>query len=614
MSNKKSGNEVKSLKEQLKEQLKKQPYFFPNKENTNQKTESKKSRKREAGNKKRKAEYLTPIEKLIDKYNIDFTQKSLENFTPEERKILNDTLRSHEKKYHDASKLKLFIEITNGNFWIQTREKKYSENPSDPKLPVMSNPSSYDTTEKYATLSAKSQLNQALLKEESTVHILEDLTKSGKTQIYSESTNEIEFFIGLDFGTTNTKVVIQESGTRQAWAIPFTDSIENPYLLPSAVYERDDVYSLSGLFSDKRDNLKLPLIERRLNEQLIYPIIAFIALVVRQSRVWFLNNKATNFPNNAIDWFYHLGLPAENNGDKNLVDTYKKILVAALQVASNEEPLVTKNAIRSAIDAKSNQFDDYIKICPEIQAQLEGYVNSDSYDAKQIKFMMCDVGGGTVDASIVNVVQTNGQTSFSCLNAKVNSSGISILHKKRLNWIKNSAEKSKGDFVQLLNDVVKASENYGNISIYPESIKDYITDAQWPKSPLIDDDFYERFHEFVHGVINWTKIHMDDGRKHLGVGPTQWDNLQFIFCGGGSLHPFYAEITRYEKFNVVRIPKPSNFIAESLLKEDDFHRLSVAYGLSFSELGKFINMNDIPLISRREPDNKWRDNIDNYAK
>ena len=613
MSSRDPDNGIQSLKEQFKA-LKERLNFLPKKDDKERETESKRSKKRKAKSEKRKAEYLTPTEQLIDKYNINFTRKPLKTFTPEEKKDLSDRLRNHAKKYPDASKVESSIGVSAQGFYIKTHVHKSLENPSSQNPSIASNPSNPSRANKYVKLSTESQLNQTLLKQESTVCLLEDLTKSTNTQIYSESANEIEIFIGLDFGTTNTKVVIQESGTRQAWAIPFTDGTENPYLLPSAVYRKNNTYSLSGDPSDRHDNLKLPLIEGQLNEQLRCSIIAFIALVIRQSRAWFLNNKAANFPNNTIEWFYHLGLPAENNRDKNLVSTYKDILVKALQIASNEEPLVTKNAINSVMGTHSDQFNDYIKICPEIQAQLEGYGKSDSYDAKRAKFMMCDVGGGTVDASIVNVVEENGQISFSCLNAKVDASGINILHKKRLNWIKNSAENSKGNFSQLLNDVEKASKNYGNISIYPDSIKDYITHTQWPKDPLVDDDFYEKFNDFIHGIVIWTKTHMDDGRQDLKVAETQWDRLQFIFCGGGSLHPLYAQITQYKKFEVIRMPRPSNFMAESLSKDDDFHRLSVAYGLSLSELGKFINMEDISPISPKKSNSEWRENLDNYAK
>ena len=55
-----------------------------------------------------------------------------------------------------------------------------------------------------------------------------------------------ELVVGLDFGTANTKVVIMENGSENAWAVEFTDDAENHYLMPSRVYRRGGRYALVG--------------------------------------------------------------------------------------------------------------------------------------------------------------------------------------------------------------------------------------------------------------------------------------------------------------------------------------------------------------------------------
>ena len=81
----------------------------------------------------------------------------------------------------------------------------------------------------------------------------------------------------------------------------------------------------------------------------------------------------------------------------------------------------------------------------------------------------------------------------------------------------------------------------------------------------------------------------------MDVALTQWldGRLQFILCGGGALHSVYGKIKKNPKYEVIELEKPDNLQAKDL-RFEDYHRLSVAYGLSFDDLGEFISSDDIP--------------------
>ena len=80
----------------------------------------------------------------------------------------------------------------------------------------------------------------------------------------------------------------------------------------------------------------------------------------------------------------------------------------------------------------------------------------------------------------------------------------------------------------------------------------------------------------------------------MDVAVTQWlyGRLQFILCGGGSLHSVYGKIRKNPQFEVIELEKPDKLQAGDLSSED-YHRLSVAYGLSFPDPGDFIRTRDI---------------------
>ena len=88
----------------------------------------------------------------------------------------------------------------------------------------------------------------------------------------SESDGEEEWVIGLDFGTSSVKCVIQNSSRQQAWLVPFLEGDdEQAFILPARVYMESESYSLVGEGMEVA-NLKLPFIEKSLTDEHIMRI------------------------------------------------------------------------------------------------------------------------------------------------------------------------------------------------------------------------------------------------------------------------------------------------------------------------------------------------------
>ncbi len=419
---------------------------------------------------------------------------------------------------------------------------------------------------------------------------------SNITQNYVSSANEVELVMGIDFGTTNTKVVIQETGSKQSWAIPFTDDENNPYLLPSNVFLTKETYTLNGDSSNRIGELKLPLIKGSASSEHLDHVIAYIALIIRHAREWFLENAAKAFYGFEFEWRYKMGLPAENNDNKKLVSTYKSTLTNAVKISLADRKQINQKEIDHLLQScKEENIGKDCNVHPEIQAQLGGYTESDHWDPSRVKVMMVDVGGGTVDASIINVTENNYDKKYSCLKTKVDSLGVYMLHKKRLEWLEMSAHKSVHNSDKLLTEINLAKKLSTSLYRFPNTIEDYISDAIWPDNFSLDHIFFNAFHSLVHyEIIQKVKNKIDP--RNAG----QWKNLRFILCGGGSLHPLFKKIANYEKFDPVKLKKPSKLEAD--ITDEEYHRISVAYGLSFEDQGWFVNESEIDPIQLEEKD------------
>ena len=177
-------------------------------------------------------------------------------------------------------------------------------------------------------------------------------------------------------------------------AVPFTNSLENPYLLPGNIIESPDCYEPSVTADLSLGSLKLPLLTGGDNESAIASAACFIALVIRHSRAWFLEEKAQEFPQAEFDWSFHMGIPASSYDDTSLVSNFDQILKAAVLLSKepqwrDQERTIKKEWLERATQrAKEEEFYDQVCVYPEIAAQLHGYIRSDRWDSTRENFCL----------------------------------------------------------------------------------------------------------------------------------------------------------------------------------------------------------------------------------
>ncbi|WP_139052794.1 hypothetical protein [Thiocapsa marina] len=443
------------------------------------------------------------------------------------------------------------------------------------------------------------------------------------TQCHGQTTHdEREIVVGLDFGTSSVKVVIGDSALGYAFAVPFTTGTGIArYLLPCCLYRTDELYSLHQGSQVYRD-LKLALVANPTERTFQEPVIAFLAFVIRHARNWLLREHRDKYHDTHIFWKLRIGLPVAHRLDEQLSPIFEKLARIAWLVAGSTGP-ITRPSIRRAEErheallAGPEQMTEHedidVDVVPEIAAQIYGFVNSNRFDRKARNlYLIMDVGAGTVDSSLFRVNPARGgKWDFEFFTSAVEPNGVMNLHRHRINWWQEALQanaKCRG-LVSCWDDLK-----------FPTDRELAIPDCYTGYFQGIEVDFNDTRNTpdrvFFGTVLNQvsTNTYMKAWQTGLLEGQLLKD-IPTFYCGGGTRMLFYDHLrdrlradANLSWFGLKphRIELPSGLEAPGL-KRDDYDRLTVAYGLSFLEVGKIVKAIPEPKL-RIPPTMTWRDN------
>lgn len=329
------------------------------------------------------------------------------------------------------------------------------------------------------------------------------------TQVIN-STQEVasDLNLGIDFGTSNVKVIIGDDVLEKSFAVPFSekDGVLK-YLLPSHVYENNEVFNLHGDGVGYHD-LKLSYLSDPKIEENRLRVAAFLALVIRHARGWLLSDKKNVYKRNKIFWSLSVGIPSQYYREPGIKDDFNEICLAAWK-AANHDGLIKREIIKYFLCnldedlTPADENDAEIEVIPEIAAQIYGFVVSRGFDknARNI-YLMADVGAGTLDASLFHVTQARaGRWNFEFFTSVVEPHGTVNLHRFRINWWEDKLIKSNAP--KYLLDALKESKNISDQQDFiPESYKNYFSGVDIhkldpKKNP--DECFYKKILSQVRG-------------------------------------------------------------------------------------------------------------------
>lgn len=417
--------------------------------------------------------------------------------------------------------------------------------------------------------------------------------------------DEREVVIGLDFGTAYTKVVIGDSALGRAFAVPFSDHVGLPaYLLPSRVWLDGEQYTLYER-GEARQRLKLNLIEQSRDAECCLDAAAFLALVIRHARGWLFSTHAAIYKNTHLLWKLTLGLPAATYEHAATVDKFRDAAEAAWLIASQRETEISRDMVlrvceevqrkrkgqaRGTADSDEVVFD----VIPELSAQIYGFLMSSKFDPKARNFfLMVDIGAGTVDSSVFKVVRDKRRKwEFRFFSNVVQFNGVANLHDARIQFLTN-AFKEIGIVDQHESNLSAAAKSIDNINGIPDSLNDYFSGVEFSfYNNKYDPDYYFYNNKFKKQITDSTLR----GAQLFFDNKNVFKGMPLFLCGGGSRMQFFNRLksdllshknASWFKFVPQNLEVPSMLSAKGV-RETDFDRLSVAFGLSFLDVGKYV--------------------------
>jgi hypothetical protein len=423
--------------------------------------------------------------------------------------------------------------------------------------------------------------------------------------------------IGLDFGTSCVKVIVGDRSLGRAFAVPFIDDIGIAgYLLPSHLWETNGRYSLESGEKIHR-NLKLSLLASGDTSESQRRATAFLALILRHVRTWLFTQHNEIYNGTRIVWKLVLGMPAENYANNLLVGNFHVLAKSAWGLAGDHHKDIYVDLVDQIIakvselekvgesQALSEEFD----VVPELSAQIYGFLRSNQFDqnAENI-FVMADVGAGTVDSALFQVKRNAGKWHFLFFTNHVQPYGVMNLHRTRIDWWSQALLAQPEPPMTLLEALQASDMPTDQLGGIPERLEDYVSDVDVSfseKRNHPDEQFYKQ--NIVHQVQSNTIWRT---WKDGFLDQNSLSGVPLFLCGGGSRMGYYRRLKEdLKKFpgctwlsvNPRELEIPKDLVAPGLTKHE-YDRLSVAYGLSFLEVGSIVKALPPPVApSPQEP-------------
>lgn len=341
-------------------------------------------------------------------------------------------------------------------------------------------------------------------------------------------------------------------------------------------------------------------------------LVGFLALVIRRCRAWLFAKHAGTLANRTILWKLVLGRAVDRARSDQVGNLMSSILHAAWMVAGGVGEV---NRGACGRELSKHRFGKgagdpcvEVSVVPELAAQIYGFVQSRQFDPRAKNFyLFVDVGAGTVDVSLFRVKPNEyGTWDFSLFSSIVEPNGAMNLHRARLDWWQQQLSTlpgTQGEELLKAIDIFK-SPTEQTLPI-PEKYTGYFKGVSvgYSGGSLSPDEMFYR--NRLVAQVRGQAIHRTVQQKI--VGKIDLDELPFFLCGGGARHQLYSAIGseldnapdfKWLKAHRRELGIPSELEAPGLA-QIDYDRLSVAFGLSFVDVGTVAIAKAMKSLGRR---------------
>ena len=462
----------------------------------------------------------------------------------------------------------------------------------------------------------------------------------------------LDVTIGLDFGTATTKVIVRTyyEPDRPGFAVDFKECAHasSPYLASTSLWISENLsvsltHSANAtLLTDFKYALMQPTKSTVLGRggwadrkgfDAASISAAYLAVVLRYSRHWFLENHRKSFSERPVRWSVALGLPSENYDNGSLCDQYLNVCGAAWLLSLRAIPYKLTDSDKTIafgpdLGGRLTRVDDSKKpvaefagdddasnavlgLLPEVVAEVAGYANS--FRRRNGLHLLIDIGASTVDICSFILHERDGEDRYEMLTALVGPLGTSRAHDARMKVVRT--------FNIVFPRELEKKQSYDAALPLPNGPDDYLPNEQVLVDCLtstrrrfleIDDQTFKECRKVIAIVADYTRRERDPNSKHWNTG------LPLFVAGGGRDVAIYRKaLTEYSEWLRTHLEPCPGFVEITPSKPgelrgdfvpDFFPRLSVAWGLTFpiDDIGNIGRPSEISNIDPRETLD-WRD-------
>ena len=243
---------------------------------------------------------------------------------------------------------------------------------------------------------------------------------------------EIEVVVGVDFGTTSTKIAVrfpyEADDAAQAVPVPSWARSEGlPHLWATRLWcDGNGSFSLAPENGAEpvcaiKTRLMAPLGDSNAEYRAQAEAAAFLALLCRYTRGWLAETRPRQMAQGRLKWTWRFGFPAASLDGAEMERRYRRVCAASMRLIRGPERLTRADAM-AALSANTTTSDAH-EIAPELAGAVAAFVNGAPLETGL--YALIDVGGGTVDVCAFNIHETqDGDRRLPVFSAAVDMLGV----------------------------------------------------------------------------------------------------------------------------------------------------------------------------------------------
>lgn len=344
--------------------------------------------------------------------------------------------------------------------------------------------------------------------------------------------------LGIDFGTSYTKVCYRFLGIEESGIVTFGGTNVDQAIIPSTVnldsrsrisIENDSSQKIYKYL--KMDLARLEEFDTKLRLEISSVSSWYLAKIINLSRQWIEEKEKERLFKRQPVWSANVGIPVEHY-DSPSVKNFEKVFAVAWEWSENRNLPSDLNEIIDCYKQTSQSIAGKVTNChpvPEITAAIHSFITS--REAQLGVYVFFDIGAGSFDGVSFNYHMQQGSGSINCYAGKVIELGVEVLKLS-----------DRGRCLKCLQDCV------GEV-ICAITEKD-------PAGFIRDQSILP---VFVGG----------------GGANIEWYPNSITF----TYEDYQHKNARLPPYELREVPKPSDLEMHEL-NNSDFNRFSVAYGLS----------------------------------